>query len=417
MWPHNKQLPHFGPLAGVKVVHATASVAGPFSVQMLADNGADVIWIENPSAPDMNRFTGSTNIEAERRNQRGVALNISSEEGVAVFLDLIRHADVFVESSKGGQYARWGLTDEELWKVNKKLVICHISGFGQSGLPEYVKRPSFDMVAQAFSGYMHSNIAPGSPPFAVGPVAGDYFTALFATAGILMALRSAELSGVGDSVDVAQFECLLRASFYSSDWFTNNAPVASAGEPSLSAGVGCYKCKDGAYVQLVVSGTGGLKNVCKLFGLEYGTADIPEGVGVILRGTAGGDKIDEAAELYMSARTADQASADLLAAGVAAQKINTPQDVMDDPHVQARGTLQKVTTNAGRQLTYVGAVPQFSRHPSNTWRPAPWTGMDNEEVLKQLGYDEERISKMYSDGIIGRKPVDGRREAASDVRQ
>lgn len=173
MW-ENKNLPQFGCLQGIKVVHATASMAGPFAAQLLADYGADVIWLENALAPDLSRTAFNYGMEAERRNQRNLALNIPSPEGKEIFLSLVKDADIFLESSKTGQWEKWGLSDDVLWGVNPKLVICHVSGFGQTGLKEYTSRPSYDMIAQAFSGFEAANMNPETPPYAVGPYAGDY---------------------------------------------------------------------------------------------------------------------------------------------------------------------------------------------------------------------------------------------------
>ena len=156
-------VPEFGPLAGIKMVHSAISFAGPFCAQIYAELGADVIWIESTLAFDTARVTGWP-CEQDRRNQRTISLNIPTPEGKEVFLQLIKEADVFLEASRGGQYDKWGLSDQVLWKQNPALVIIHVSGFGQYGVPEYVSRASFDPVAQAFGCLMHTNGYPDRPP-------------------------------------------------------------------------------------------------------------------------------------------------------------------------------------------------------------------------------------------------------------
>ena len=156
-------IPQFGPLQGVKVVHSSISIAGPFCAQLMADMGADVIWIENPKAPDIARgggFHQGWSVELNRRNMRSMALDIPSEKGREVFLKMLAATDIFIEASKGGQYDRWGLSDEELWRANPALVIVHISGFGQAGEDSYVSRASYDPIAQAFGGLMYVNSLP-----------------------------------------------------------------------------------------------------------------------------------------------------------------------------------------------------------------------------------------------------------------
>ena len=145
----NPDLPVFGCLQGVKMVHATQAVAGPFGGTIFAEHGADVLWLENALAPDPGRLTGRKFFQSERRNQRTLALNIPSPEGREILFRLLREADVFVENGKGGQFEKWGLDDETLWKVNPRLIIAHVSGFGESGDPDYVNRPAYDAIAQA----------------------------------------------------------------------------------------------------------------------------------------------------------------------------------------------------------------------------------------------------------------------------
>jgi L-carnitine CoA-transferase len=386
------------------VLHTGQWVAGPLAPQLLAENGADVIWVENALAPDGVRSARIAHIEAERHNQRNLALNLSSAEGREIFARLAEDADVFVESSKAGQWDKWGLSDEELWQVNPKLVICHVSGFGQWGLPEYVGRPCYDMIAQAFSGYTHYNRNPTSAPYPVGPYAGDYIAGLFATVGILMALRNVEHTGVGESVDVAQFECLLKTSIHVPDWFTDDAPVSFSGHPQPQAGVGCYECADGQFVQLALGGSGIIRRAIRFFGLEYGGELFPEGTALILRGTPAGEELDRAIDDYLAGHTADEAHRALLAEGITVQKVNTPDDLKSDPHIAARGTIEENATAKGTTVRHVGPVPRFARNPGRTWRHAPWFGMDNEAILEQLGYDSDAIAALYRDHVIASDP-------------
>lgn len=154
-------IPTFGPLSGLKVVHSSQSVAGPFAADMMADMGADVIWIENAAGQDVSRIAPGMAAQLDRRNMRNIALNVNTPKGREVFLKLMADADIFVEASRPGQYGKWNLSDEVLWEHNPKLVIAHISGFGQYGDPGYVRRASYDPIAQAFSGNMYMNGRPG----------------------------------------------------------------------------------------------------------------------------------------------------------------------------------------------------------------------------------------------------------------
>ena len=130
-------MPKFGNLQSLKVINAASVIAGPFVCGLFAEQGADVIELESVIAPDMYRMYGDA-WSAERRNQRMMTLNIPTDEGKEVLFRLVKDADVLVESSKGGTWKKWGITDEVLWEHNPALVILHISGFGQTGDPTYV---------------------------------------------------------------------------------------------------------------------------------------------------------------------------------------------------------------------------------------------------------------------------------------
>ena len=147
------EVPRFGALEGVKVVSSGISVAGPYAASMMADQGADVTFVESPFIKDQVRTTITPSfLDRERRNHKTMALDMKQEKGREVFLKLIAEADIFVENSKAGAWAKRGFSDEVLWEVNPKLVICHVSGFGQTGLPEYLERGSYDTIGQAMSG-------------------------------------------------------------------------------------------------------------------------------------------------------------------------------------------------------------------------------------------------------------------------
>ena len=187
-------------------------LAVPKAASLMADWGADVTWLENTGAGDTIRDTPWIK-EAERRNQRSVALDFFSQEGREVLLKMLGAADVFIESSKGGTWAKRGLTDEVLRRDNPELVIVHVSGFGQTGVPEMVSRAAYDLTVMAYSGYMSQNGTP-EQPMNPGPYAGDYFNSLMILGSTLAALHGVDRTGVGESVDVAMYETLLSIGQY-----------------------------------------------------------------------------------------------------------------------------------------------------------------------------------------------------------
>lgn len=166
--------PDFGPLSNVRVVLAGLSTAGPFAATMMSDFGADVISIESPFVRDQYRTTDSlAYLNKERRNQRAIALNVVKPEGQEAFLKIIESADIFIENSRAGTWDKRGLSDEVLWEHNPKLVICHITGFGLTGDPEYLARGSYDSIGQALSGFMALNGEPDGAPMQAPAYAGS----------------------------------------------------------------------------------------------------------------------------------------------------------------------------------------------------------------------------------------------------
>lgn len=402
MW-RNKNKPEFGTLSDLKVVSASSSLAGPFIATVLAEYGADVIWVENADAPDFTRGTPNWQCEGERRNCRAMAVRMKSDEGRELMLKLIEDADIFIESSKGGQFDRLGLSDDVLWERNPKLVIGHISGFGQTGVPEYVKRPSFDAIGQAFSGYLHENENPFSPPYAVGQFASDYTTALYACIALLAAWHQAERTGVGDSIDASQYECMLRTSIYSIDWFTNHKTFPTAGEQNINAGWGAYQCKDG-YLFCCFNGAAVMKRGNELLGLPYGTDVFPEGSATWSIETEAGKTFLAALEAWLAERTVEEAEQIMLEHNIPVSRINTFAEVEVDPHVQAREDIIEWESVKGTKIRAVAPYPKFKNHPAKVWGPCPAFGQHNEEIMGELGYTPAEIDELYAKGVINNDP-------------
>lgn len=399
VWENPKK-PNFGVLNGVKVVDASMSIAGPFASSLLADYGADVIWIERSSAPDTIRTMGSYCIELDRKNKRGISLDVVKPEGRKIFLELLKDADVFIESSKGGQYDKWGLSDEVLWELNPKLTICHISGFGQTGDPTYVTRPSFDSSAQAYTGLMHANRDEVSPPHTVGPYFGDYLAAFYACISTLAALNKVKETGIGESIDLAQSEVMLRSEIYFVDWLTAKEEVNPTGMPIETAAYGQFKTKDGKYINIGVAGDNIIHRALDLFGLEYGKPPFHIPRGSYLKSTAGGPELEAAAVEWVGSHTAEEAVEIMQGLGIPCNKINTFEDVENDPQVKARDLIKEWDSVKGIHVRGLDVVPRFKNNPGQIWRPAPYFGMDNEDVLGALGYSPEEIEELYKKKII-----------------
>ncbi|STM08297.1 crotonobetainyl-CoA:carnitine CoA-transferase [Escherichia coli] len=217
-------MPKFGPLAGLRVVFSGIEIAGPFAGQMFAEWGAEVIWIENVAWADTIRVQPNYP-QLSRRNLHALSLNIFKDEGREAFLKLMETTDIFIEASKGPAFARRGITDEVLWQHNPKLVIAHLSGFGQYGTEEYTNLPAYNTIAQAFSGYLIQN-GDVDQPMPAFPYTADYFSGLTATTAALAALHKARETGKGESIDIAMYEVMLRmGQYFMMDYFNGGENV------------------------------------------------------------------------------------------------------------------------------------------------------------------------------------------------
>ncbi len=397
------RIPKFGVLEGLKVLHSTQSIAGPFGAALMADWGADVIWIENPKGVDVLRWMKYL-VEQDRRNQRSISLDICSPEGREVFLELIKDAHIFIETHKGGQCKKWHLTDEVLWEHNPALVIVHISGFGQDGDPEYVKRPSFDPIAQAFSGLMVLNGFSDRPPIPAQNVVADFYTALFAVGAALAAFIKAQQTGQGESIDIAQYECIARCqagwpASYANTGFQRQREGANSAEV---AGWGTYSCKD-KDLYLVVASAGVLKAAIPELGLEYGSELFPKGIANVLRNTPAEELFEEKLKAYLSTRTAEEVDKRFSSIGIPCSIIMDYEQMLNHPHYIAREVFTEWDALDGNKLKGINVFPRFKNNPGQIWRGAPSTGFDNEDVLSGLGLSDEDIKMLYEKKVIEKR--------------
>ncbi len=393
--------PSFGVLDDLKVVYAAVELAVPKACCIMAEWGADVTWLENTGAGDTIRDTAWVK-QAERRNQRSVSLDYFSEAGREVLLRMLADADVFIESSKGGTWARKGITDELLWSINPRLVIVHVSGYGQTGVPEMVNRAAYDLTVMAYSGYMSQNGTP-EQPMNPGPYAGDYFNTLMIISSTLAALHKVGRTGRGEMVDVAMYETLLAiGQYYLVDYLNAGViwPRPGARNQNLCA-IGEYRCADG-FIGLTVYGVPQNKYLLETIGLGelWGTEDYPEDCSALWLSSPKAELIEARLEEYLATRRVKDVEADFSAHRIAAMKVMEFPDLVAEEHLAERGVWQNWPTADGEEFKGLGVFPRFSQHPGQVWRPMPHQGQDSSDVLARLGYTPEEIAGLLEAGVI-----------------
>ncbi|MDR3363019.1 MAG: CoA transferase [Desulfovibrio sp.] len=395
-------IPAFGLLNGLKVVHASTVVAGPIAAELMAELGADVIWIESTLAPDTNRGKGGMGAESERRNMRNISFNIPSPEGKQIFQALLKDAEIFIESSKGGQYDKWGLSDEVMWSWNPRLVIAHLSGYGQAGLPEFVSRGSYDPVTQAFSCLMSLNGFADRSAVAAREIPTDYLAGLTTFGTCLAAVMKARETGVGESLDVAQYEIGIRyQNQRPMDWLVRGVPSPRVGNHNdVTAGWGAFTCKDGVDVYLMFLGPTVMKNGLPLFGWEFGSELFPTTQNFAPLASKGGQMLEKAITNYCSQHTAVEVEKTLCDLGVPCSRIMDYSMAAEHPHYKARETFTEWDAVDGRRLKGVNIVPKLKKHPGRIWRGCPTIGMDSEDILLDHGFSKEQIGDFYAKKVV-----------------
>lgn len=393
--------PAFGVLDGVKVVYAAVEAAVPRACDLMADWGAEVVWLENTHNGDSIRVTDWIK-EVERRNQRSVSLNYFNETGKEILKNILADADIFIEGSKGGTWTRHGITDDFLWEANPQLVIVHLSGYGLFGKPDIVSRAGYDMSALAYSGYL-SQIGLPDEPMIPACYTADYMNSLMAVGSSLAALLKAKRTGTGESIDLAMYETpLTMGQYYMADYLNAGIsyPRPGSKSPNLCA-TGVYRCADGD-IGLCVYGVPQNKYCVEAIGKGHlwGTDIMPDDTIALLLEAPYAQEIESALEEYCSTRSRFDIEKDFCSHGIVAQAVFEYADFENDEHMRLREDFVEWKREDGGVVKGVNIIPKFSQTPGKIWRPMPSLGADTRLVLEKAGYSPEQIDAFAADGIV-----------------
>jgi crotonobetainyl-CoA:carnitine CoA-transferase CaiB-like acyl-CoA transferase len=403
----------FGPLQGVKIVSTGTLIAQPFAAELAAEMGAEVIQIERPGIGDVGwRNIGiklktkdgksgvATSWIQERRNVFCVSLDLSRPRGREIFLKLIARADIWMESSKPGTCQKWNLDDAAVLKINPKLVITHVSGFGQSGDPDYVHRASYDVVGQAVGGMMYQTGFPDpTPPTRAAPWTGDYLTALFTMWSSLAGLTYARATGKGQSIDVAQYEAVHKTMGGTMLEYFQNGIVR---ERSGNRGQGFQPLDTFAAVDgWVVLGALGevYGRLLRVIGLD--PADPKWETARTQLESIEGIEFDAILRGWVSERTVNDVVTAMAAGNVPCSPIMSSKDMAEDPQYRARGVHVEWQDEQVGPVKGIGVAPKFSLTPGKIVRGSVPVGHDNDRVYgEMLGVGRDELESLRRDRVI-----------------
>ena len=398
-------------LSGIKVLDLSRVLAGPWSTQILADFGADVVKIEAPGRGDDTRAWGSPiaaldpsqKVAGEsayylsaNRNKRSLAVDLANPKGADLIRKLAAEADIVVENFKVGGLKRYGLDYQSLAAINPRLIYCSITGFGQDG--PYADRPGYDFVAQAMGGMMSITGEADGAPIKTGVAVADLSTGLYATISILMALRHAEQTGQGQHIDCSLLDTQLAmlANQGSSYLVSGQSPSRMGNTHPTVVPYQVFDAADGPMV-VAVGNDGQFKILCKVLGVPDLAAD-PRFVTNV-------DRMAHRAALIVilqdliGQRQGGELIAALTDAGAPAGPVNTVKQALDDPFVEARQAVHHFTREDGYQIPTIAYPAKLSRTPAAYDRAPPRLGEHTHEVLRDwLGLDEPALAAL--DGAI-----------------
>lgn len=401
------EYPSFGVLEGVNVLVTGTNIAGPFAGQIMAEMGAKVIHSESPKVPCNTR--GCTAYSQNHRNEYAITVNPWTPAGKKIFKKLLQWADIWVESSKAGTYARHGYTDDFCWGLNEKLCIVHVSGYGQTG--PYKGKPSYDVSGQAMSGYMYMNgESPTSPPLKVNPYLSDYVTAYNACIAGIASYVHCLKTGKGESADVSQYETMFRIlDNYPSLWYNSGypkhgepVPYRTGNKSDLAACFSFYKTKDNKQLFVGITGRGPVEKGYPIIGAGVpGTVpDIPKDAAGFPLSAPVGKRVDDLCAKFCAEHTCEELEEIFNEVGIPNQRAYDPGDIANDPQFAARENIVEWEDEIFGPMKGIGITNRFKNNPSRIVSSAPCYGEHNREVLKSFGYTDEEIDKLYEKGEL-----------------
>jgi CoA:oxalate CoA-transferase len=400
------------PLEGIRVIDLTRIYAGPYCSMLFADMGAEVIKVEPPEGelirdnpPMVKEGEGGPHDRSRsgyflalNRNKYGITLNLKHPKAVEIFQELIKIGDIVLENYAPGVMKRLGIDYPLLREINPRIIMCSISGFGQTG--RYSERLAFDVISQAMSGLMSITGYPDNPPTRVGTSLGDVNAAVHAAFAIMTALYYREKTGIGQYIDVSMLETMvgiLEGGIVR--WTIGKELLTPIGSMNPhEAPMAAFRCKDG-YIIIATVGNEHWQRFCRAVhrpdwaeNPEYRTKRQRWEKKYILQ-----EEIEKITAQYTVKEVGEMMDHER----VANSPIFNIKQVIEDPHLKDRGYFVEIEHPVIGKAKIPGVPFKMSETPGSVVRPSPLVGEHNELILgKYLGMDRKEIERLKGEGAI-----------------
>ena len=398
-------------LEGIKVVDFTRFVAGPFCAMQLADHGADVVKVESPpDRGDELRGWGPPFIDGQsyyfitlNKNKRSIALDLRNPEGITIARDLIKEADVLVENFRPGVMAKMGLSWDEVHALNPRLVYCSVTAYGQTG--PFSTKSGFDVVVQGDSGFM--DITGFEVPTRVGVGLTDFIGAFYGLIGIFTSLLAREKTGEGQHVDSAMMDGMMALLTYQAgNYFaTGKAPVRLGNRHPLSTPYESFAAKDG----YVIIGAGTQKLWENLCNNVINRPDLIEDARFLTLQDRNKNEpiLKEIIDEITRTKSTEEWIESLVKGNVPCGKVRSVKEALELEQTKAREMVVEMEDELRGKIKMLGIPTKLSSTPGEIRRMPPVLGEHTVEVLKELGYNQEKVDRLGDKGIIRQYPLKG----------
>jgi formyl-CoA transferase len=393
-------------LEDIRVLELGNFMAGPYCGMLLADQGADVIKVENPKGGDFTRLAQpfvegeAAGFLAVNRNKRSIAVDLKTDRGREIFLSLVRTADVVVENLRPGTLDDLRIGYSVVSEVNPGIILSSTSGFGQTG--PYKPRAALDLIVQGMSGLMSITGEEGRPPVKVGVPLADLAAALFATYAILSALRVRDRDGKGQHIDVSMLESAIALEAWETSTYfaTGEVPKPLGSAHRFNAPYQAVRTADG-YITIGPTTPANWKSFCAALELERLNADERFSTGPLRRGN--NEELIAEIERVTTTKSSDHWYRLLERAGVPCGVLYTLDQVLADEHVRARGFVRELDHSKVGRVRATGSPVRFSRTPLRLERAGPLLGEHTRELLDELEIPD--ADALVGAGVVASAPL------------